>query len=410
MEQILALVAVENVAYHFDILYGYTIPDDIRDRIKIGSRVQVNFSKGKTQRQGFVFDFATPETGKKYKPILKLLDEEPILSEEMIRIAVFLKKRYFCTYYEAAKVQIPTGLNRKMNVTYVAVKDGFELDKLSKKEKQVYEYMLETASYLKKNDILTACGLDKNDSVLEHLTSIGAVVRNYEAGERIGNISVKTVCLNMDERELDEVFDTLSEKQKSVVSVLRDVGSASVKEVCYFTGVTAAVVTTLASKGIVRVFDAERFRIPKSVLEAETKNEKIVLTNQQQDAYCRLLDEYRKGAGVSLLYGITGSGKTSVFLKLIEDVIADGRQVIVMVPEISLTPQLMAVFKARFQDMVAVFHSALSMGERKDEYRRIKAGKAKIVVGTRSAVFAPFDDIGLIVMDEEQEHTYKSES
>lgn len=410
MEPILALVAVENVAYHFDILYGYTVPDELRDRIKVGSRVQVNFSKGKTQRQGFVFDFAAPENGKRYKPVLKLLDDEPILSEEMISIAVFLKKRYFCTYYEAAKVQIPAGLNMKMNVTYVAVRDGFDRQKLSEKEAHVYEYMLETASYLKKNEILTACGLDKTDVVLDRLVSAGAVVRNYEADERIGNISVKTACLNIGEGELEDIFDSLSEKQKSVVRVLRDVGSASVKEVCYFTGVTAAVVTTLASKGIVRVFDAERFRIPKSVLEAENNCGKIVLTNQQQDAYCNLLSEYRKGAGVSLLYGITGSGKTSVFLKLIEDVIADGRQVIVMVPEISLTPQLMAVFKARFHDTVAVFHSALSMGERKDEYRRIKTGKAKIVVGTRSAVFAPFENIGLIVMDEEQEHTYKSES
>lgn len=410
MEQLLALVAVENVAYHFDILYGYLVPQELRETVKKGSRVQISFSKGRTQRQGFVFDFALPEKGKKYKPLIKLLDNEPILSEEMIRIAVFLKKRYFCTYFEAAKVQIPAGLNLKMNVTYVAINSGFDPDSLTKTEKQVHDYMLECASYLKKSDILAYFQLDKSDTVLERLVSKGAVVRNYEAGERIGNAAVKTAALAMDGQQLENVFDSLTEKQKSVVSVLRDVGSASVKEICYFTGVTSAVVTALCAKGIVRTFDAEKYRIPETVLEDKKAQGKIILTSQQQNAYCKLLEEYKSGGGVSLLYGITGSGKTSVFLKLIEQVIKDGRKVIVMVPEISLTPQLMAVFKARFRDIVAVFHSALSMGERKDEYRRIRDGQAKIVVGTRSAVFAPFDDIGLIVMDEEQEHTYKSES
>ena len=410
MEQLLALVAVENVAYHFDILYGYLVPDELRETVKKGSRVQINFSKGKSQRQGFVLDFAEPEKGKKYKPLIKVLDKQPVLSEEMIRIAVFLKKRYFCTYFEAAKVQLPAGLNIKMNVTYAAVRESFDCKTLTKTEKAVYDYMLEAAVYFKKSDVLAYFNLDKDDTVLERLASKGAVVRNYEADERIGNVTVKTACLNIDGEALESVFDSLTEKQKSVVGVLRDVGSASVKEICYFTGVTAAVVSTLCTKGIVRVFDAEKFRIPETVLENKKAKGKISLTSQQQNAYCKLLDEYKSGGGVSLLYGITGSGKTSVFLKLIEDVVADGRQVIVMVPEISLTPQLMAVFKARFQDTVAVFHSALSMGERKDEYRRIRSGQAKIVVGTRSAVFAPFDNIGLIVMDEEQEHTYKSES
>lgn len=410
MEQLLALVAVENVAYHFDILYGYLVPEPLRDQVKKGSRVQISFSRGKTQRQGFVFDFAPPEKGKKYKSLIRLLDSEPILSDEMIRIAVFLKKRYFCTYFEGAKVQIPTGFNYKMNVTYVAINSGFDADTLTKTEKGVHEYMLECASYLKKSDILSHFELDKSDTVLERLVNKGAVVRNYEACEKVGNAAVRTATLALDGQQLEEVFDSLTEKQKSVVAVLRDVGSASVKELCYFTGVTSAVVTTLCAKGVVKTFDAEKYRIPETVLEDKKAQEKIVLTSQQQNAYCKLLEEYKSGGGVSLLYGITGSGKTSVFLKLIEQVVKDGRKVIVMVPEISLTPQLMAVFKGRFHEAVAVFHSALSMGERKDEYRRIRSGQASIVVGTRSAVFAPFDNIGLIVMDEEQEHTYKSES
>ena len=201
----------------------------------------------------------------------------------------------------------------------------------------------------------------------------------------------------------------LTPKQREVAELLEMTGEVSVKEIRYFTGVSASVIDALFQKRILYFFDEEVFRTGD--LKAEEKAGELVLSEEQQRACDNLLAEYRDDkAHVSLLYGVTGSGKTSVFLKLIERVLGDGRGIIVMVPEISLTPQFVAQFSRRFGDRIAVFHSALSLGERLDEYKRVKKGLAQIVIGTRSAVFAPFEDVGLVIMDEEQEYSYKSES
>ena len=202
----------------------------------------------------------------------------------------------------------------------------------------------------------------------------------------------------------------LTPKQKTVIDLLFDLGQLSIKEICYFTGVTSAVVNALAKKNLITIEDITVYRTPDSQLVDKNASKPIALTAEQKKSYDSLLAKYHNGGGVSLLYGITGSGKTSVFLSLIDEVIKEDRQVIVMVPEISLTPQMMAIFKGRYGSDIAIFHSALSAGERRDEYKRVKDGVVKIVVGTRSAVFAPLNNIGLIVIDEEQEHTYKSES
>ena len=181
------------------------------------------------------------------------------------------------------------------------------------------------------------------------------------------------------------------------------------REIRYFTGVSSSVIDALFKKGVIYFFDEEVFRTGDLQVSGGAKP--IVLSGEQQQACDNLLAEYRDTRPhVSLLYGVTGSGKTSVFLKLIERVLDEGRGIIVMVPEISLTPQFVEQFARRFGDKIAVFHSALSLGERLDAYKRVKKGLAQIVIGTRSAVFAPFDDVGLVIMDEEQEYSYKSES
>ena len=408
MEHILALVAVENVAYHFDILYGYIIPEALAERAVIGTRVLVSFGNGKGKRQGIIFRIEKGKENKRYKSILEVIDKEPLYSEEMISLAEFLKERTFCTFFEAAKVQLPTGFNLKVNITYVAADRG-ENSRLSETERMVLDYMLEKGRYLSKKEVLTDCGLESNSDVLEKLIAKNLVVRNYEAGRMLKDLTVRTAKLNDEYLDEENLPEKLTEKQKRVADVLRDVGSASIKELCYFTGVSVGVVSNLAKKGIITVFESDVYRTPKIMSVDKKARQDIILTQKQQKAYENMLEKYKNGGGVSLLYGVTGSGKTSVFLKLIDDVINDGRQVIVMVPEISLTPQMMSIFKGRYGEKVAIFHSALSVGERKDEYRRVKDGIVSIAVGTRSAVFAPFNNLGLIVMDEEQEHTYKSE-
>ena len=410
MEQSLALVAVERVAYHFDILYGYLIPEPLRATVQPGTRVLVPFGGGKSgQRQGIVFEVSAAQPDQSYKSILSVLDRRPLFTGEMLALAVFLKDRTFCTYFEAARVQLPTGFHLKTIVTYLALQSSTKHN-LTPSEETVYRFLLQRARYLPKKEILSACHLPLDSDVPEKLASKGLLQRNYESSKMLGNITVRTAQL-CDTIVSDADFPAdLTEKQRRVAEVLLDVGSASVKELCYFTGVSAAVVSNLAKRGVIELFDADVFRTPKSLEINERAGCEIDLTREQQTAFDGLLHEYHMGGGVSLLYGVTGSGKTSVFLRLIDEVLRDGRQVIVMVPEIALTPQMMAIFKGRYGERVAIFHSALSAGERKDEYRRVQEGLVQIALGTRSAVFAPFQNIGLIVMDEEQEHTYKSES
>jgi primosomal protein N' (replication factor Y) len=273
-------------------------------------------------------------------------------------------------------------------------------------EQKTADFLRGKTEYLGKSEILNAVFLPEDSTVLERLLKKEIVVCNYDAVRRIGDAGVKMARLA---EGYDEVrAGKISKKQDAVIRLLSEAGTASVKEICYFTGVTAAVPGALAKKGILEIYSRAVYRTPKVGVKTESAAE-IALTQEQQTALFALRKKYEEG-GVALLYGVTGSGKTSVFLKLIEEVVALGRGVIVMVPEISLTPQTLAVFRAKFEGKIAVLHSALSLGERMDEWKRVKNGEAQIVVGTRSAVFAPLSDIGLIIMDEEQEYTYQSES
>lgn len=200
----------------------------------------------------------------------------------------------------------------------------------------------------------------------------------------------------------------LTPKQQSVYELLCDVGSAGVSEVCEFCSVGKGVLDNLVKYGICEYFEKEVYRTPYKNVSENGEMSPINLSEVQQNAfntYLKLMDT----GGTGLLYGVTGSGKTQVYLKLIDEAISRGKDVIVLVPEISLTPQMLYVFHSRYGKKVAVMHSGLSIGERTDEYKRADRGEAKIIVGTRSAVFAPVHNLGLIVMDEEQEHTYKSE-
>lgn len=201
----------------------------------------------------------------------------------------------------------------------------------------------------------------------------------------------------------------ITKKQQLVVDLLLDVGTAGVNEICEFCSVGIGVIKNLEKNHIVELFDKEIYRNPYCDVTDISVKEEIVLSKQQNDAYSMYHDMMLNMGGNGLLYGVTGSGKTQVYLKLIDDAIDNGKDVIVMVPEIALTPQALGIFHKRYGKKVAVFHSGLSLGERNDEYKRADRGEAKIVIGTRSAVFAPLHNLGLIVMDEEQEHTYKSE-
>ena len=222
--------------------------------------------------------------------------------------------------------------------------------------------------------------------------------------DKIKDKSTKMIRLSEDSSQPVK----LTPKQQSVYELLCDVGSAGVSEVCEFCSVGKGVLDNLVKYGICEFFEKEVYRTPYKNVSENGEMSPINLSEVQQNAfntYLKLMDT----GGTGLLYGVTGSGKTQVYLKLIDEAISRGKDVIVLVPEISLTPQMLYIFHSRYGKKVAVMHSGLSIGERTDEYKRADRGEAKIIVGTRSAVFAPVHNLGLIVMDEEQEYTYKSE-
>ncbi|MDD4699716.1 MAG: primosomal protein N', partial [Oscillospiraceae bacterium] len=282
-----------------------------------------------------------------------------------------------------------------------------DIDSLDGDLKQISQFLFDSGTDTNREKLYQNFGLSAESNILEKLVKKGLVVRSDNAVRREKDANLKMARLT----ELgEEYFELkLSAKQKSVMEILCDVGNASVKEICYFSGVTSSVLTTLSKKGLLEIYDQVYYRRPYEFKSVINKSE-ILLTSDQQKAYDELSQKYSEDKPcAALLYGVTGSGKTQVFLKLCEDAVTDGKGVIVMVPEIALTPQTLAIFHNRFGDKVAVFHSAMSQGQRMDEWQRVKCGDAKIAVGTRSAAFAPFDNLGLIIMDEEQEHTYKSE-
>lgn len=222
---------------------------------------------------------------------------------------------------------------------------------------------------------------------------------------KVSDASAKVATLlTVNENDLPK----LTQKQKSVVDLLFDVNTASVSEICEFCSVGVSVIKNLEKYGVISIYDKEVLRNPYKNVQI-TENKDIKLSPQQMEAYATYSNMLDGEGGTGLLFGVTGSGKTQVYLKLIDKALENQKDVIVLVPEISLTPQALSIFHKRYGDKVAVFHSGLSLGERNDEYKRADRGEAKIVIGTRSAVFAPLHNLGLIIMDEEQESTYKSE-
>ena len=340
-------VAVSNATFHFDKLYTYAVMPDQQDAVKLGSMVLVPFGRGSRARMGVVLACDAEPESAKLKYLFDVAPASACLTPELLRLVHFLKERTFCTYYEAVKAVIPYGAQYKPAVAADGVTPVLQKQLIRHTENS---YKLVGA--LQQKPKPTAKQL--------------AAVALLSGGERTQN-----------EMEAH--------------------------------GITKAVLDNLCAKGVV-----ECSKVNKSIdlyLSIPLKNEPITLTQEQQAAYDALLPKLEDDAPHSaLLYGVTGSGKTLVFLKLIARCLEQGRRALVLVPEISLTPQMILRLKSQFGRRVAVQHSALNHTERLLQWQMIQDGGADIVVGTRSAIFSPLENIGLIIIDEEQEHTYRSES
>ncbi len=397
-----AEIVIDGAAGSFDKCYTYAVPENLIDLAIPGCRVTVPFGKGNIKKQGMILKTFEGEISSKTKEIYSVTDEKPILNDEMIKMCLWLKKNVFCTYFDAIHSMLPAGLNYNLTDYYSANLEFSSLSLLSDTEAEIFKFLTDNGEQPAKK--ITQI-YDCTDEVLNLMVLKQAIIKTSVPTRRMQDVTRRWVRINHDKSDSVK----LTARQREIVDVVEMSESVSVKELQYFTGVSPSVINNLISKGILIAYEKQEFRIPYSAGSAK-KCEEILLTDEQQTAFNGLCELSAKcNSETALLYGVTGSGKTKVFLKLVDEVSTRGEGVIIMVPEIALTPQMIKIFSERYGNKIAVFHSAMSLGARMDEYNRIKQGKALIAIGTRSAVFAPFSKLGLIIIDEEQEHTYKSE-
>lgn len=399
----IATVVLENASPGFDREYSYFVPVQMEASVQAGCRVRVPFGGGNKARTGLVLAVAqVQERDARLKPISSVLDREPVLNPEGLRLLRYLRECTFCTWFDALKALIPTGIGIKPRLVYSS--GNISTEGLPPHLLEVVELLRSKKNRMEESALCEKTGLVPGDRALTYLEENGYIVKSELLRQNIMDEKVVMVRLREEQPGVK-----LTKRQREAVAFLEENGAASLKEVCYYCSMTRAVVDRLRDHGVVEYYDEPRFRDPyeNGVMEPE---EAPALSEEQAAALKKLrslLDQEKPGT--ALLYGVTGSGKTEVFLSLIAEVLARGKTVIVLVPEISLTAQTVRAFHKRFGERVAVLHSGLSLGERMDQWKRIREGLADIVVGTRSAVFAPLENVGLIVLDEEQEHTYHSE-
>lgn len=402
MYRLVAEVVIDGATGSFDKCYNYLIPTALENTAKVGCRVTVPFGKGNIKKHGMILAVLNCENTSKIKEIISVTDDEPILNDEMVKMCKWLKNNIFCTYFDVIHAMIPTGLNYRFTDYYSVNGEFCSVSLLNTEERNIFEFLSQQGEQpLKKIEQY----FDNATDILTSLFGKQAVIKNQVTTRRMKDITSRWLRINAENSSSVKLTD----RQQEIYNIIDAAGSVSVKELQYFTGVSSSVINLLEQKGVITSFEKQEFRLPYAK-DCKINREEITLTAEQEVAFNGLNELSQTNVGeTALLYGVTGSGKTKVFLKLVDEVSLRGEGVIMMVPEIALTPQMIKIFTERYGSKIAVFHSAMSLGQRMDEYNRIKQGKALIAIGTRSAVFAPFSKLGLIIIDEEQEHTYKSE-
>ena len=406
---LIADTAVSGTAYSFDMLFSYAVPDRLAASIACGCRVLVPFGRGNKRRIGVVMKLSQGEA-KGLKSLVSLVDETPVVSEELLGLAFYLREQTFCTYFDAVKAMLPPAMSVSAKETFRLVKNFTDISSLSPQAAELLQVLSCTEGSKELNEAVEKHIIDNGRRLTDELCDAGALDSDNVFRQAVGDAAVRMVRLTDKYMSTPDDFD-LTPKQKTVADFLAEFGAAAVREAAYMCGVTEAVVKRLCANGAAEEYEAEVLRRVEDFADEVRRPEDIVLSAEQQRARDAVYEQMATGKpAVFLLHGVTGSGKTSVFEKLIDDTVKSGRQAMLLIPEIGLTPQILKRFRSMFGERVAVIHSGLSLGQRLDEYKRIKRGDADIVIGTRSAVFAPLDNIGLIIIDEEGERSYKSDS
>ena len=410
----IAKIALDGLVYAIDKPYSYVLPAALATAGP-GCRVSVPFGAGNRQREGMILALEEGDTDG-LKSVSSLLDPEPVLTERMLRLAAFVRERYFCTFYEAIRAMLPAGL-------WVKAREVFALGKLPEDwaerlsseplQKNLVQLIRDAGGRLRDDALYRQCGSEAPvQEALRLLRNRGWLRAETELQRKNSDKTELILCCTADAEQIEAHLRRRGKSasmQRSVLELLSTVGVISQKELQYFTGASTQTIRSLERAGLLQITAQEVLR--KTHVAPYSGDVSFDLTSEQQTVFDGLLAQMNaQTPGAALLFGVTGSGKTAVYIQLIRRCLRAGKTALLLVPEIALTPQLLSLFPACFGDEIAVLHSGLRVGERYDEYKRIARGEARVVVGTRSAVFAPLRELGLIVVDEEQEHTYKSEN
>ncbi len=418
MGRLIAKVAVARAVYSIDRPYDYLVPSQLEGRLIPGMRVLIPFAAGNRASEGIVLSIQEEgSAGRNLKLIQAALDEEPVLDRKGIQLALWMRERYFCTMYDCVKAMLPAGLTFSLR-DRVSLVPGLDRETAlaaagdAPSAQKLLDLLWSWGGAGDMEQIRLAFGPADPNPAIRRLTEAGAAVLETSAQRGVGDKTEKVAVLAISS---EDAMALVTPRRRSaplryaVTELLCALGAASAKELCYFTGASMPTLKSLEKSGILTLETQEVFRRP-SWEEVEPAPPPIL--NDEQRAAFEGLDQMaaRGQAAAALLYGVTGSGKTQVYVSLIRRTLERGKTALVLVPEIVLTPQLLRIFSAHFGRQVAVQHSSLRAGERYDEWKRIRRGEAQVVIGTRSAVFAPLENLGLIILDEEQEISYKAEN
>ena len=414
-----ARIAVSAATYAIDRPYTYLLKGELSRTAQPGMRAMVPFGSGNRPVEGIILavEDSPEDADYELKYVLNLLDDEPVLDEKAIQLALWMRDRLFCTVYEAARAMLPAGLYYSLKNSCVLSPGVTREDALaaagkSSSQKRLLQEIFDHGGSVSMEDLRKDFGDQSPQYPLRKLREAGVVSIDTSVSRHASDKTEQFASLAVPVEEAFQYVEKTRQRWPAryhVVEMLSSLERVPVKELCYFTGASRAVLKTLEKNGILRLEDQEVYRSPEAG-EAEPLPPPV-LNEEQQHAFSGLLELMQDGKPeCALLYGVTGSGKTQVYISLIHECLKQGRDAIMMVPEISLTPQMLQQFRSQFGSTVAVLHSRLATGERYDEWKRIRAGEAHVVVGTRSAVFAPVRNLGLLILDEEQEYSYKSEN
>lgn len=388
-----------------DMAFTYSVPNEYLESLFVGSKVIVPFGQGSILTEGFVIELMDTCDYKRIKKIHSIISDISLSLDGIDKIN-FLREMYLCSYSEAISAIVPSGTKLSRKTTYSFLKEP---------QNELIGKQNELLNLIKSNTNISEEEIKEKKLMLQckELLKNKYISKKDLFFRDINVVYKKQVTSLITLETLEESLNKLSKrglKQKKILSFICEARVCDVSLLNYKLNCTKAILDKLEKEGFIKVFEVEKFRKP-DILSSENQTFKNALSIEQRNVFTEIEKSIDKNiSDTFLLHGITGSGKTEVYMELAQKVVDNNKQVIILVPEISLTPQIVAKFIRRFGVNIAIIHSKLSMGERFDQYRAIQSGNVSIIIGARSAIFSPCPNLGLVIIDEEHENTYKSES